>query len=206
MGGLGQIRRAIEQARQLRDAAGMVGVLVGDQDGVDALGLLPAQRFQAAQQFLLAKSGVNEEGGVLGFEQRAVARAARSQNGDPERDACSLRVTPARSQLARQHREGSWQNCRSASIKTGEQSLLFSSGIAGPATNRAGPARRTSPSRIESWPGSSCPELDAHALARLGTHHIGKNSQGGFIVSQLQADCGPDRQRIRHFQVAARNA
>jgi len=118
MGGLRKIGGAIEQARQLRDPAGMVGVLVGDQDRVDTLGLLPAQRFQAAQQFLLAKSRVNEEGGVLRFEQRAVARAAGSQNGDPERDACSLRVMPARSLLARQHREGSWQIGRSASIKT----------------------------------------------------------------------------------------
>jgi len=69
----------------------MIGVLVGDQDAVDAIRLRPAQRFQAAQQFLLAKSCVYEEGGVLSFEQRAVARAAGSQDGYAERDACSLR-------------------------------------------------------------------------------------------------------------------
>ena len=91
MSRLGEIRRAIEQARQLRDAAGMIGVLVGDQDAVDAIGLRPAERLQAAQQFLLAKSCVDEEGGVLSFEQRAVARAAGSQDGYAERDACSLR-------------------------------------------------------------------------------------------------------------------
>ena len=66
-------------------------MLVGDQDAVHALGLLAAQRFEAAQHFLAAEAGVNQESGALGFEQRGVARAAGSQNGDAERDAALAR-------------------------------------------------------------------------------------------------------------------
>ena len=84
---LGEVRGAVPEARELRDGAGMVGMLVGDQDGVDALGLRAAQRFKAAQNFLAAQASVNEEGGALGFEQRRVARAAGSENGYAERDA-----------------------------------------------------------------------------------------------------------------------
>ena len=88
---LGQIRGAVPVARELRDGVGMVGMLVGDQDAVDAVGLLAAQRFESAQEFLAAEAGVNEEGGALGFEQRRVARAARGQNGYAERDTECLR-------------------------------------------------------------------------------------------------------------------
>src|SRR5208282_1592611 len=81
---------AVEFARHLRRAARMVGVLVSDQDGVHALGARAAQRFEAPQHFLLAKAGVDEEGGAPGFEQRRVARAAGGQNGDAKRDAVAL--------------------------------------------------------------------------------------------------------------------
>ena len=88
---LGQVRGAVPVARELRDGVGMVGMLVGDQDAVHALRLLAAERFESAQKFLAAESGVNEEGGALGFEQRRVARAAGSENGYAERDAKCLR-------------------------------------------------------------------------------------------------------------------
>src|SRR6202142_872284 len=144
MRGLGKVRRTVKEASQLRDATGMVGVLVGNQDRVDALGSLPAQRFQAAQQFLLSKSRVNKESGVLCLEQRAVARAAGCQDGDAERNSCSLRATPARTLLARRCREGSWQNCWRASIKTGAIAYFFGE-RARAATSPAGWQRITSP-------------------------------------------------------------
>ena len=84
---LGEVGGAIPFARHLRGATGMVRVLVGDQDGVQAFGALAAKRFKASQRFFAANAGINEESGVLSFEQRRVARAARSQNGDTERDA-----------------------------------------------------------------------------------------------------------------------
>ena len=91
MGRLGEVGRAAPVTRQLRDGGGMVGMLVGDQNSVDAVGLGAVERFKAAEKFLAAKPGVDEEGGAFGFEQRGVARAAGSEDGDAERDAKSLR-------------------------------------------------------------------------------------------------------------------
>jgi hypothetical protein len=71
----------------------MVGVLVGDQDGVDAFETRPAQRFKPPKDFLSAKARVNEESGVFGFEQRRVARAAGGQDGDSKGNAQFLRAT-----------------------------------------------------------------------------------------------------------------
>ena len=56
----------------------MIGVFVGNQDAVEVVGFLPAQRFKAPQHFLFAESCVNEESGVIGLKQRGVARTARS--------------------------------------------------------------------------------------------------------------------------------
>ena len=67
----------------------MVGMFVGDEDGVHALGTAAAQRFKPAPHFLATVTGVDEEGGVFGFEQRGVARTARCQNGNPKGDASS---------------------------------------------------------------------------------------------------------------------
>ena len=111
---LGEVRGAIPFAGHLREAGGMVGMLVGDQDRVHALGTRAAQRLEAAQHFLFAKPGVDEEGGAAGFEQRRVARAAGSENGDPERDAVAL--SPAESgdvlHLGRARRQGQRKNAK----------------------------------------------------------------------------------------------
>jgi len=56
----------------------MIGVLVGDQDAVEVIGFLPAQRLKPPQHFFFAESCVNEESGVIGLKQRGVARTARS--------------------------------------------------------------------------------------------------------------------------------
>jgi len=86
---LGEVGGAFPVARELGDGAGMVGMLVGDQDDVNALGLAAAESFKAAKNFLAAEAGIDEEGGAFGFEQRRVARAAGSENRDAERDAKS---------------------------------------------------------------------------------------------------------------------
>jgi len=49
---------------------------VRDQNCVDALRQRPPQRFKAPLDFLAAKASVDEECGVLGFEQRRVARTS----------------------------------------------------------------------------------------------------------------------------------
>src|ERR1700691_5046328 len=71
----------------------MIGVLMGDQDRVDAFRARATHRFKAAKSFLAAEARVNEESGVLGFEQRGVARAAGGQDGDTKGNARFLRAT-----------------------------------------------------------------------------------------------------------------
>ena len=90
IGWLREIGRALPIARELRETVAMIGMLVRDQDGVDVLGTAAAEGFESAKHFAAAKASVNQESGVFGFEQRAVARAAGSEDGDPERDASAL--------------------------------------------------------------------------------------------------------------------
>jgi hypothetical protein len=47
----------------------MIGVLVRNQDSVHALGAGAAKDFKASHHFLAAKARVDEQSGVLGFEQ-----------------------------------------------------------------------------------------------------------------------------------------
>ena len=56
----------------------MIGVLVGDQDTVEVVGFLAAQRLKPPEHFFFAESCINEESGVFGLKQRGVARTARS--------------------------------------------------------------------------------------------------------------------------------
>jgi hypothetical protein len=58
----------------------MVRVLVSNKDGIDPVGTRAAEGLKAAENFLAAEASVDEESGVLGFEQRGVARAAGSEN------------------------------------------------------------------------------------------------------------------------------
>ena len=59
----------------LRKAAGMVGVLVRNQDAVEPF-RLDVGRFHPAKEFFAVDAGVHQEAGALGFEQRGVARAS----------------------------------------------------------------------------------------------------------------------------------
>ncbi len=74
-GRFGDVERRFPDAQHLRQAVAVVGVLVGDQDAVNALDSSFDGR-EARQRFALAESGVHEEAGALGLEQSNVARAA----------------------------------------------------------------------------------------------------------------------------------
>jgi hypothetical protein len=63
---------------QLAKAVRVIGMFVGNQDAIEVIGFLPAQRFKAPQHFFLTKPGIDEESGVFGLKQRGVARTARS--------------------------------------------------------------------------------------------------------------------------------
>ena len=73
--GLCDEERRFPQAEHLREAVAVVGVLVGDQDPVDVLDS-SFNGGEAGQGFALAESGIHQEAGPLGLEQRDVARAA----------------------------------------------------------------------------------------------------------------------------------
>jgi hypothetical protein len=66
------------------DAAGMVAMLVGEKDGVDAL-----ERFagggQQLAQLAQREAGVDQHPRLLGDEQGAVARTAAAENAKPHR-------------------------------------------------------------------------------------------------------------------------
>jgi hypothetical protein len=72
---------------------------VRNQDAVDVLGTRSAQRFEAPQHFFFAESGVDKESRTPRFEQCAIARTTRGQNGYAERD--SISPVLARQQLLR---------------------------------------------------------------------------------------------------------
>jgi hypothetical protein len=74
-------------------------MLVGNQDAIDAFGLV-AGGFEAAEKFLAVDSGIDKEASLLSFEQRSVARAARRQYRNPESDATLALWRPLRGALA----------------------------------------------------------------------------------------------------------
>src|SRR5579863_7180478 len=90
--GFGEVGGAFPVAGHLREGAAVVAVLVGNQDAVNLFGARAAKRFKAPQHFFFADAGVNQESGASRFEQRGVARAARSQNGYAKRDTLPPRV------------------------------------------------------------------------------------------------------------------
>jgi hypothetical protein len=77
---LGEVSRAAPVSREHGNGAGMVRVLVSNKDGIDPVGTRAAEGLKAAENFLAAEASVDEESGVLGFEQRGVARATGSEN------------------------------------------------------------------------------------------------------------------------------
>src|SRR2546429_8463 len=88
-GRLRNVERRFPNAKHLRQAVAVVGVFVSDQDAVNVLDG-SFNSCKAGKRFAFAQSGVHEESGSPGLEQRDVARAARRQDGNPQRDRSPL--------------------------------------------------------------------------------------------------------------------
>ena len=83
--GLRDVERSFPQAEHLRQTVAMVGVLVGDEDSVDAVDAQFDGR-EPRERFAFAQAAVHKESGALGLEQGDIARAARRQYGYPQAD------------------------------------------------------------------------------------------------------------------------
>jgi hypothetical protein len=84
-GGFGDVERRFPEAENLRKAVAVVGVFVGDQDGVEAIDFA-TDGGEARKGFAFAEAGVDENAGGLGFEQGEIARTAGRENGDAKTD------------------------------------------------------------------------------------------------------------------------
>lgn len=73
--GLGNVKRSLPKAEHLRQAVAVVGMLVRDEDAVDAVDAQLDGR-EPRQRFALAEAAVHEESGAPGLEQSDIARAA----------------------------------------------------------------------------------------------------------------------------------
>ena len=67
-GGLRNVERGFPEAEDLREAVAVVGVLVGDEDGVETVDITP-DGGKAGESFALSEAGVNEDAGGFRFEQ-----------------------------------------------------------------------------------------------------------------------------------------
>jgi hypothetical protein len=77
MGRFGQVDGGATLEKKLGKSAGMVGVLVGDEDGVQPVEP-PVQRLEPAKGFPTRKPGIEEQARPVRFEQRRVAGTSRS--------------------------------------------------------------------------------------------------------------------------------
>ncbi len=75
----------VRASQDLREAADVVAVFVGDDDAVEAVNAR-AQYFEPPERFTLAKAAIHQEAGILRLEQSNVARATRRQNGHSNAD------------------------------------------------------------------------------------------------------------------------
>jgi hypothetical protein len=67
-GGLCDIEGRLPEAEDLRKAVAVVGVLVGDEDGIESIDVA-LDSGESSEGFALAEAGVNEDAGAFGFEQ-----------------------------------------------------------------------------------------------------------------------------------------
>jgi hypothetical protein len=65
---LSDVERGFPEAEDLRQAVAVVGVLVGDEDRVEAIDVA-LDGSEASEGFALSEAGVNEDAGGFGFEQ-----------------------------------------------------------------------------------------------------------------------------------------
>ena len=67
-GGLGNVERSLPEAEDLRKAVTVVGVFVGDEDGVEPVEVA-LNGGETGEGFAFSEASVNEDAGALGFEQ-----------------------------------------------------------------------------------------------------------------------------------------
>jgi len=67
-GGLGNVERGFPEAEDLGEAVAVVGVLVGDEDGVETIEIA-ADGGEAGESFAFSEASVNEDSGCFCFEQ-----------------------------------------------------------------------------------------------------------------------------------------
>lgn len=72
----------------MRKAIAVIGVFVGDEDGVQLIECA-ADGGEAGEGFTLAEAGVDEDAGAFRFKERQVAGTAGRQNGNTQADGNS---------------------------------------------------------------------------------------------------------------------
>jgi hypothetical protein len=84
-GGFGDVQRRFPDAEDLREAVAVVGVFVGDEDGVEMVDVA-FDSGEAGEGFAFAETGVNEDAGGVAFQQGDVARTAGGKDGNAKAD------------------------------------------------------------------------------------------------------------------------
>lgn len=82
-GAVGEVDRGFELADERGEPAGMIAVLVGDEDGVDVLWRF-ADGGQALNDFAAAEASVNQDARTIRPDKQAVACARGGENADLE--------------------------------------------------------------------------------------------------------------------------
>jgi hypothetical protein len=80
-GGLGDIKRDLPETENLRKTVAVIGVLVGNEDGVEMIEVA-FDGGETSESFAFTEASVNKDAGAFGFEQSKIARAAGRQNRD----------------------------------------------------------------------------------------------------------------------------
>lgn len=80
----GHVDRNIESTRQRRDANAVVGVFVGDKDGIQRGGIQPDTR-QTLLRFPDREAAIDKDVGVAGDDDRGITLAAATQGGEAQR-------------------------------------------------------------------------------------------------------------------------
>ena len=84
-GGFGNVKRGLPEAEDLGKAVAVVGVLVGDEDGVEAINVA-FDGGEAGESLAFTEAGVDKDAGGFAFEQGDVARAAGGKDGNAKAD------------------------------------------------------------------------------------------------------------------------
>jgi hypothetical protein len=89
-GRFGDVKRCFPEAKDLRKSVAVVGVFVGDEDGIEMVEIA-LNGSEASQGFAFAQTSVYQDASAVRFEQGDVARTAGSEYGDAQADGNSPR-------------------------------------------------------------------------------------------------------------------